>query len=346
MFSYEMSRPSVAILVGIALFLTVPRCKSVPQRASIYGQNNAIWAQSIYFRGYNPSTKERLSPQIVQKFASILESHHIKYAYIFSGPFLNNGHLPDYAFSQTAIESVKLLKHSNPDLVILPWIGGVQNRSVHLQDTEWVNNALNDTQRLIDTLQVPGVHLDFEYILPGDTYLDLFVKKGTEKDRQHYGEYVNEFCRKIRILMPYIFISSVVVATSPGTKPWKRKTSIPELLDLTRYVNQLSFLYYDTKLNNENDFEENCEDLIKDIRFLYNKRPIKYLISVGTFINEPQLQKYRDLNIENLPNSFKVIKNKLLKVSPDHKIVDGISLYCDWQTTYSEWNDFDQYWRK
>ena len=79
-----------------------------------------------------------------------------------------------------------------------------------------------------------------------------------EKIRSKYGDNVNDFYKKFRDLMPDAFVSSVVVTTSPGAKPWKRKTTMDELMVLTKYVDQLSFLYYDTYIGSQPEFEENC----------------------------------------------------------------------------------------
>ncbi|MBB6107670.1 glycosyl hydrolase family 18 protein [Mucilaginibacter lappiensis] len=319
-------------------------CKNSNEVSLLYGQNNAMWCQSLYLRGYNPTTKERLTSKMVDSFGQQMKNHHIKYVYLFAGPFLSNGHLPEYPFTDSAVNVVKKLKQNNPDLIILPWVGGIQNKTVQLQDSLWVNNAISDTKLLIKRLGVPGIHLDFEYILSGDPYLDHFVDNHNNANKEDYGKNVNDFCRRLRISMPKIFISSVVVATSPETKPWKMKTTLPELKILTKYIDQLAFLYFDTGITDNKVFKHNCELLSKDILFLYSQNKIKYLIAVGTFINEPQLHGYRHMDIENIPNSISVIKSGLVSVSPPKRILDGIALYCDWRTTDTEWREFDRYW--
>jgi len=85
-------------------------------------------------------------------------------------------------------------------------------------------------------------------------------------------EICNEFHRRLRDLLPNAFISSVVTATSVGTRPWKRKTSKKDLSVLIRYIDQLSFLFYDTSINDQQSFENNCLNLVKDIQFLSQLR--------------------------------------------------------------------------
>jgi len=313
--------------------------------AHLFGQENAVWTESIYLRGYKPSSGEKLTDAHLKNYAKILEDNRIKYAYLFAGPYQKDGHLPDYPFSYLAKESVKKLKQYYPEIIILPWIGGVQNKTVYLGDSTWVENALQDTKKMVQFLDVPGVHIDFEYILKGDSYLDTTIEMEKFGDKDNYGDNVNSFHKTLRLLIPDSFVSSVVVATAPDTKPWKRKTSIDELLELTSYVDQISFLYYDTYISSQNLFKKNCVEQIKDIETLKKSNPyVQYLLSIGTFINRPELRKYRNLKIESISNSLETIKQSTIQVNATNKLIDGISIFCDWQTENEEWNEFYTNW--
>lgn len=333
----------VSFLAG---YILLTNCAS--ENTINLGQENAIWSESVYLRGYHPSAKHvRLTENDIIRHAETLKKNNIKYTYLFAGPFGSEGFLPDYAFSDTAINSVKLLKHYYPEIVILPWVGGIQNKTVFLDDSIWVKNALSDSKRIINTLSVPGLHFDFEFILPGDEFLDRTEVQGGSIGIDMYGNNVNDFHKKFRALMPDAFVSSVVVATSPDTKPWKRKTTMDELKVLTKYVDQLSFLYYDTFLSAQTEFEENSIFLVKDIQSLKKNAPdVQYLVSLGTFINALELQKYRNIDIENIPNSLKTLRKSIQKVSPEEQIVDGISIFCNWETDEKEWKQLYNNWSK
>jgi len=41
------------------------------------GQNNAIWTESIYLRGYQPSTHVSLTVEQIKTYANNLKAHHI-----------------------------------------------------------------------------------------------------------------------------------------------------------------------------------------------------------------------------------------------------------------------------
>lgn len=335
---------ALAFYYGIVSLLLMGCNPNGGQYERRFGQENALWTESIYLRGYQPTTREKLADEHLREYAETLKNNGIKYAYLFAGPYGEDGHLPDYAFATTAIRSVKRLKEYYPEIVILPWVGGVQNKTVHLQDAVWVAQAIADTKKLVETLDVPGVHVDFEYILPGDPYLDQTIGKEQPGQREAYGNTVNNFHKKLREAMPHAFVSSVVLATSPDTKPWKRKTSMVELSILTQYVDQLAFLYYDTAIHSQALFEKNCNLLLQDIQTLKNNNDIQYLIAIGTFINEPELHKYRNVKIESIPNSLETIKQEVLRLDSTAQIVDGIALYGDWTTEKVEWEEFRKHW--
>ncbi len=310
------------------------------------GQNNAIWSESIYLRGYNPTTKRKLTEQDIKKYALTLKKYNIRYAYLFAGPYGADGHVPDYAFSATAIHTVSRIKAYYPDLIVLPWLGGIQYKTVHLEDSSWVNTALQDTKKLVEALGVPGVHVDMEFIQAQQDRSEAITGMANQGGVNVYADNVNLFHQKLRKLLPEAFISSVVVATSPDTQPWKRKTTLNELKHLVNNIDQLSFLFFDTHISKQDVFEKNALALVQDIRELSKVSDIQYLVAIGTFVNIPELREYRDLNIENIPNTIRTLKQAVSLVDSQQTIVDGLSIYCDWQTDDLEWEQFSKHWAK
>lgn len=348
MYAIENLKDILKIWSFIGAILIMNSCIQSPKighKSELFGQENAVWTESIYLRGYKPSNGKKLTESDLRWYANNLKKNQIKYAYLFAGPYDKQGHLPDYAFSDLAKESVRKLKEYYPELEILPWVGGVQNKTVYLDDSNWVVNALNDTKKLIEFLDIPGVHIDFEYILKGNQYLDKTINPEKSEDEVVYAKNVNEFHKKLRALLPDAFISSVVVSTAPDTRPWKRKTTLEELKVLIKYVNQLSFLFYDTHIDSQKVFEENCTKQLNDIQVLKGMGTnTQFLISIGTFVNRSELRQFRNLTIENLPNSLLTIKKSAILVNDSERIVDGISIFCDWQTETKEWEQFREHW--
>ena len=175
-------------------------------------KENATWVKSIFFRGFDPTTKKKLTLKDVEDLAMRLKANHIRYAYIFAGPYEKDGHLPSYVFSLQAKESIKILKRIYPELKVFPWIGGIQNKTVHLERVDWVKNAISDTAKLFKELSLTGVHLDLEYVLFPSP--EFNKKKLSAND---YGKHWVNFHKLLRQALPNEFISGVVVSTASGS---------------------------------------------------------------------------------------------------------------------------------
>jgi hypothetical protein len=320
-------------------------CKSKNSCNVVHGQDNAIWVQSKYLRGYEPTTHKLLSEDDVKDFCNTMTVNGIKDVFLFAGPFDNTGHLPDYPFSSIAVQTVSWIRRYAPQLRILPWVGGIQNKNIFLNNPEWMTNALKDTKRLVDTLKSDGVHVDFEFILNTDPYLSNIVRTALPGDDTLYGKNVVEFHRRLREIIPGYFISSVIIDSLNETHSWKRKTPLKEQYQLAPYVDQICYLFYDTDIHDQIQFQRSSDQLIFDFTNIKKKyKNVKLLPAIGTFINEPEIRHYHDQIIESIPSTLKTIDKSLLKFAPKDSIVNGISIYCDWETDASEWELFFNHW--
>jgi len=52
------------------------------------------------------------------------------------------------------------------------------------------------------------------------------------------------------------------------------------------------------------------------------------------------------MNIENVPNTLQTLRRSIQKVSPDEQLVDGISIFCNWETNKNEWKQIYNNWTK
>lgn len=300
-------------------------------------KENATWVKSIFFRGFDPTTKKKLTVKDVEALAMRLKANHIRYAYIFAGPYENDGHLPSYVFSQQAKESIKILKEKYPELKVLPWIGGIQNKTVHLERVDWVKNAISDTEKLVKKLSLTGIHLDLEYVLFPSPEFNR--KKLSAND---YGKHWVNFHKHLRQALPNEFISGVVVSTASGTKPWKHKHPLNEIKEISPVVNQISFMFYETNIHELKTYRENLKEQLEQIKKLKSELKQKgpqYLLGVGTFSDQQALKEYRDLRFENPPKTLKWIKELEQEISPKSSIINGLAIYCEWMTTEQEWNE-------
>lgn len=140
--------------------------------------------------------------------------------------------------------------------------------------------------------------------------------------------------------MPEIYISTVVPASIPQSLTWKNKLDIKEIKELMRYVNEISYLFYDTSIKTEIKFQEASDSLIYSMIKLDNLFPhVKQLVSVGTFINYEELRKYRDQNIESIENTFASLDRSIRFY--DNNPISGISIYCNWQSAEVELSEIN-----
>ncbi len=312
------------IIVAFTLFLL----------PNLFAIENSAWIKSTYFRGYDPITMKPHNIKDIEQLAQRLKINHIKYAYVFAGPYQKDGHLPTYAFSKKVKENIIILKKIYPQIKILPWIGGVQNKTVHLEREEWIKNAIADTAKLLKIMPIDGIHLDLEYVLYPRAKFNH--NRLSTKD---YSRYWVKFHKELRLVLPKSFISSVVVSIASGTKPWKHKHTLSEIKELSSVVDQISFMFYETSLMDLKDYHNNLKEqiiMIKELKSSASNRS-QYLIGLGVFNEEKKLKSYRDLGFKNLPLSLKLLQEVENEVGQKKPVVDGFAIFCEWMMTEFEW---------
>ena len=314
-----------------------------------HGQHNAVWTNSLFLRGHDPARPaRRLTDADLHRLATRLHDHGVRYAYLFAGPFQSDGRVPAYASSDTARRTVDQLRTIAPDLVVLPWLGGLQHLTVHLDDRQWVDRAIDEAARLIETLGVPGLHLDFEFILASSEYVireKQLPRAGEGADE--YGARHVDFHRRLRERLPDAFLSSVIPSTAGPVASWKQKHSCDEAAALATCVDQLSLLHYDTSIADAATFRASLIEQLTHIaawKAVPASAHVQYLLGVGTFTNARPLRVYRHLDVEDLPHYFPALEYAIASVQRDVRLVDGIAIFCDWTTSARDWRRFRNLW--
>jgi O-antigen ligase len=338
---------SVARLTAAELARCVPPPASESTGGSRCGQQNAVWVQSRFFLGHQATTKKPLQDVHIVELAAHLRRAGMKYAFVFAGPFNKDGTLPEYAFSDTARRTVERLRELAPEVTVLPWVGGVQDKTVFLDNPQWVDTAVRETKRLVETLGVRGAHFDFEYVSPALEEVALLEEIPQARSPEaEYGAHLVQFHKRVRDALPAAFISTVVPSTVAAVHSYKMRQTYDEVRELARYTDQIALLYYDTALHDQEAYEGNLVAQLRDIegwrRDLGTSRR-DFLIGLGTFVNVKPLRKYRDLAIENLPNEIATLKRATQRTGQDC-LVDGVAIFCEWQTNEQEWNEFHDLW--
>ena len=305
------------------------------------GPSHGMWTQSLFFRGFNPTTGSKLRMTDIVQLSKDAKSNSIRDLYIFAGPFNADGSIPEYAFSQTARSTIKRLRELAPQVRVLPWLGGLQDKTVFLNNSAWRARAIDDTIRLTQFLGVAGAHLDFEYILPSSTFVIQTEHIPAERSPMNmYHPSMRDFFRELKQKAPSLFISTVFPSSAPEVSPWKINPTRRELEEVAPLTNQISLLFYDTSIKSQELFEQGMRHQLEDIVAVRKASPSTEMnVAFGTFINYEALHPYRDLSIENLPNSFATLKRALHGLAAGNPL-SGISIFCEWETEAAEWDQF------
>ena len=327
---------AVSVPVILVFIFSKPSDRTLPQ-------NNGLWCQSSYFRGVQVSTGRRLTHHEMDAFCGILDQNKIRYAFMFAGPFDTNGFLPSYAFSPPAIATMQTMKEKCPRTIALPWIGGIVNKTVFVDRAIWVSNAVNDTVRMVKTLGATGIHINLEFFTYqiSDEYFPGL--SGIER----YGQDELDFLKKLREALPTIFISTVIVSTAPQSRHWKRKNTEREILEISKVVNQIAVLCYDTGIIDKGMFREFIRDQLVDIKRWKSLgyENTEYIIGIGTFVNKKELWRFRDLRVESIFNTTKTLKREIREpIGSEVWSIDGLAVFAEWTTDASEWEELRDYW--
>jgi hypothetical protein len=112
-------------------------------------------------------------------------------------------------------------------------------------------------------------------------------------------------------------------------------------------VDQIAILFFDTSIKDKAQFRDAMHFQLQEIRRWRAPIPekqIQFLLGIGTFINKPELRPFRDLEVENIPNTL-VTLQKLLQAHPELKdAVDGFAIFAEWTTAPREWRQIRRNW--
>lgn len=315
---------------------------SVDALAATTGQQNAVWAGSLFLRGFDPTTREKLTDEKLQQLSERLRANGVRYVYLFAGPYGSDGKLPDYAFSKSACESLAFLKKMNPSLKVLSWIGGIEGKTVHVEKQDWVETSVGETAKLMVALPFDGVHIDLESV--------VFPKRSAPNvPFDQYDRQWVQFHKRLREKLPSAFISTTVVSTAPGARPWKHKHQVSDVMEVSRVVNQVSFMFYDTHLETAKSYRDGMQSQLEQIqemkRALKEKAP-EFLFGLGTFQSTKSLRGYRDIRFENVATTLTTLNELVARSSFPGRLIDGLAIYADWTTQPKDWARIQTHWMK
>jgi hypothetical protein len=122
---------------------------------------------------------------------------------------------------------------------------------------------------------------------------------------------------------------------------------VGDLLEVSRAVDQVVFMYYETGLHEAESYRANMRLQLMQIHGMkaaLGKESPQYLFGVGAFQSTSPLKSYRDAKIEGIDATLTALKELVAKVSPSERLIDGLAVFCEWLATTEDWAQIRNQW--
>jgi hypothetical protein len=145
---------------------------------------------------------------------------------------------------------------------------------------------------------------------------------------------------EIRVALPPGKLLSV--AAYPPPTRWHPFPDVhweePYFREVTRRCDQLATMMYDAGLKIPKTYQRLMADWTTEVLEWSDGKPV--LLGVPTY--DDAGVGYHDPRVENLKNALLGVHRGLLR-SPLPKNYQGVAIYCDWETSDSEWAYFREH---
>lgn len=289
--------------------------------ASFNRGSNGLWIGARWYTGRDAPGAGPVSPDHMEGLLRTLRDNHIRYAYVRAGRILSSGeleHLPGRQFFE--------LKDRATDIVFLPWLAGHADE-LPLDDPRWRDRVVQSMGRLY-AAGVDGVHLNLEPIRddhPG--YVELLRAIG---DRFEGDFVVSHATRRVAPLGS----SHAVMRDFSWSRGFYQRTM--------QASDQTVLMGYNTMLRSTKLY---CAYMGHQTRWLLDWASEvpghQVLVGIPAYEHAPGLC---DPRVENVPHALAGVRAALEERSAVPACFEGVSIYANWTTTPSEWQQFRSNW--
>jgi hypothetical protein len=205
---------------------------------------------------------------------------------------------------------------------VIPWIGGPSGSSVRLPIPKWRETFAGKVRRLIEQHpRLAGVQVNVEPLTTGDTNF-LTLLEG------------------IRAALPPSKVLSV--AAYPPPTRWQPSEDVhwseAYFREVARRCDQMAVMMYDVGQRMPKAYQHVMAGWTREALAWSESKSV--LLGVPTY-NDPGVD-YHNSNTESLTNALLGIHRGLAS-EPMATNYQGVSIYCDWETTESEWAYFREH---
>jgi hypothetical protein len=289
---------------------------------------NGIWIGHGWLAGdqwfvQNKKTNQITSyrdPTQIRALANKLRQHRITDVYPHLCPVELHGKLPAMDAKQ-----VERFLDEFTGFRVMPWIGGPNGVQVRLHEAKWRREFAENVRALLVTHpRFAGIHLNVEPLPSGDTnFLQLLGA--------------------LRAGLPPGKILSV--AAYPPPTRWHPFADVhweeAYFREVAHQVDQLAVMMYDAGQRNPKFYMKLMADWTPEVLAWSGGKPV--LLGVPTY-EDPGVE-YHYPNVENVTNALLGIHRGLSRqVSLTN--YQGVAIYCEWETSGSEWEFFRKHFLK
>ncbi len=286
---------------------------------------NGIWLSHGWFAGdewfiLNGKTNEFVryrDPERIRELADKLQRHHITDVFPHLCPAGSDGKLPSIDSAQ-----VEQFLDAFGGFRVVPWVGGPDGSSVRLHDSKWRSAFTNQVRILLLTHpRLAGLQLNVEPLPSGDTnFLGLLDE--------------------LRAAMPPGRLLSV--AAYPPRTRWHPYNDVhwdeAYFREVARHCNQMAVMMYDAAQSVPKTYQSLMADWTRQVLSWSEGKSV--LLGVPTY--DDAGVGYHNPCVENLTNALLGVHRGLSR-QPMPASYQGVSIYCDWETSPEEWSYFREH---
>ena len=253
----------------------------------------------------------------IRELADQLRRHHVTDVFPHLCPAEPDGKLPS-----VDAEQVARFLDAFEGFRVMPWIGGVNGRDARVHKPQWRAAFATNVHNLIATHpRLAGVQINVEPLTSGDTnFLELL--------------------EELRSVLPPGKLLSVAAYPPPtwwhpyDDVHWDEKY----FRDVARRSDQLAVMMYDAAQRIPKTYQRLLADWTQEVLAWSEGKPV--LLGVPTYDDADV--GYHDPKVENLTNALLGI-HRGLSSQPLPTNYQGVSVYCEWETSAAEWQYFQEH---
>ncbi len=280
---------------------------------------NGIWlghgwlGDDVWFAENARDSKIFRSQAAILKLKQELDLHGIRDVFPHLTPTTLDGKIPEVDATQT-----KLFLELLPNKRVLPWLGGVTEKTVFLESQTWRNTFASSVKKLLETNpKFAGIHLDFEPVrnhTPGFLELLTEVRAAIGSDK-------------------FISIATPKPNVIPGVAPdwfWDKNM----FQEVSKIVDQIVPMLYDTSIPLDKPYVALMKTWTFEVLNWSNGTEV--LLGVPAW-DEPTISHHP--SVENLTNALHGIHAALELKMP--KNYAGVALYAHFTMDDSRWKTLE-----